>query len=256
MGGERVYTLAYADDLVVVAEEEDQMRSMIERLETYLDEKNLVLNAEKSKVMRFRRGGGRESRKNWWWKGRRIEEVKEYRYLGYVMQKNGGQEAHIKERVKKAAAVMGRVWGIGKKRYGRDWGKRLWMFDRLVWTVMGYGVEIWGWKERDSIERLEERYLRWVLGLDWSTPGYMVREEIQRDKLRSRAGRRAWAYEKRLDEGKGSGLARKCVEEIRARGRVGRVGLGWEEERKMFVEHRGGFWRRWKGKEGKRFSRR
>lgn len=40
------------------------------------------------------------------------------------------------------------------------------------------------------MERLEERYLRWVL-LDGRTSGYMVREELQKKKLRVRAGRRA-----------------------------------------------------------------
>lgn len=33
---------------------------------------------------------------------------------------------------------MDQIWGIGKRWFGRDSG-----FDRLVWTVMGYGVEIW-----------------------------------------------------------------------------------------------------------------
>lgn len=42
---------------------------------------------------------------------------------------------------------------------------------------MSYGVEIWG------------------------TPGYMVREKIKRGKLKERAGRRAWGFEKRLGEG-------------------------------------------------------
>jgi len=38
----------------------------------------------------------------------------------------------VKERVKKAAMVMGEVWGIGKRRFGRDWNRRIWLFDRLV----------------------------------------------------------------------------------------------------------------------------
>jgi len=42
---------------------------------------------------------------------------------------------------------MRQVWGIGKRRLRKYWGKRLWLFDRLVWTMMGYDVEIWGWKE-------------------------------------------------------------------------------------------------------------
>ncbi|EFN75997.1 hypothetical protein EAI_05292, partial [Harpegnathos saltator] len=44
-------------------------------------------------------------------KGKRLEEVKEYRYLGYMIQSNGGQEVQIKERVRKTAVVMREVWG-------------------------------------------------------------------------------------------------------------------------------------------------
>jgi len=126
----------------------------------------------------------------WRWRGEKVEEVKMYNYLGYIIQKNGEQEAHVRERTMKAASIMGQVWGIDKRRFGKDWDKRIWLFDRLVWTVMGYGIEIWGWKERKGIEKLEERYLRWVLGVDYKTPWYLVREELQRKKIRSRAGRR------------------------------------------------------------------
>lgn len=41
------------------------------------------------------------------------------------------------------------------------------------------------------MEKLEERYLRWVMGLNSKTPGYMVREELQRGKLKGKVGRRA-----------------------------------------------------------------
>ena len=96
--------------------------------------------------------------------------------MGYIFQINGGQEKHVKDRAKKAAAIMGQVWSIGKRRFGRDWKKRLWLFDRLVWTVMGYGVEIWGWKERQEMESLQTRYMNWTLGLERRTPGYMSRD--------------------------------------------------------------------------------
>lgn len=35
------------------------------------------------------------------------------------------------------------------------------------------------------------------------TSGYMVRKELQREKLRGRAGMKAWGYEKKLGDGKG-----------------------------------------------------
>ncbi|KAL6418256.1 hypothetical protein ACFW04_012239 [Cataglyphis niger] len=194
LGGMKIYTLAYADDVVLIAEEEEGMRSMIGKLEGYLEKMGLQLNVGKSKILRFRKGGGRERKVSWRWKGKVIEEVKEFFYLGYVMQRNGGQEAQIKDRLRKGAAVMSQVWGIGKRKFKNDWRRRLWLFDKLVWTVMGYGVEIWGWRERKELEKLQKRYLRWVLGVEWGTPGYMVREVLQREKLKERAGRKAWGF--------------------------------------------------------------
>lgn len=64
--------------------------------------------------------------------------------------------------------------------------------------MITYGVEIWGWKERERIERVQERYIRWLLGEERYTPWYMVREKLQREKKRGRAGIRAWEYERKL----------------------------------------------------------
>lgn len=55
------------------------------------------------------------------------------------------------------------------------------------------------------------------MGLDWRTPGYMVREEVERWMMRGRAGKRAWEFEKRLEEERGEEVARKCLEEIKER---------------------------------------
>jgi len=38
--------------------------------------------------------------------------------------------------------VMREVWGIGKRKFGKDWSRRVWLFDRLAWTIVSYGVEI------------------------------------------------------------------------------------------------------------------
>lgn len=55
---------------------------------------------------------------------------------------------------------MEQVWGIGKRRFTGDWGERIWLFDALVWSVVSYEIEIWGWRERAGAEMLQERYLK------------------------------------------------------------------------------------------------
>lgn len=58
-GGKKCYTLGYANDLVLMAEGEDELRSMMARFEEYLDGKRLELNMGKTRIMRFRKEGGR-----------------------------------------------------------------------------------------------------------------------------------------------------------------------------------------------------
>jgi len=72
LGGKKLKVLGYADDLVILAEEEDGMRWLLRRLEKYLERKGLVFNTEKTKVMRFRKGGGGNRRLKWWWKGKEL----------------------------------------------------------------------------------------------------------------------------------------------------------------------------------------
>jgi len=63
LGEKKLKVLGYADDLVILAEEEEGMK-LLRRLEKYL-EKGLILNTEKTKVMRFRKGEGGNRRLKW-----------------------------------------------------------------------------------------------------------------------------------------------------------------------------------------------
>lgn len=49
-----------------------------------------------------------------------MEEVREYTYLGYKMKFNEEQTGHVRDRVKKGVALLGQVWGIGKRRFGKE----------------------------------------------------------------------------------------------------------------------------------------
>lgn len=107
VGGRKVYSLAYADDVVLLAKDEDRMKGIMGKLERYLDGKGLEVNTEKTKIMRCRRGGGRRKKINWRWKGKIVEEVNSFKYLEYTVMASGRQDAHVEERVRKGAAILG-----------------------------------------------------------------------------------------------------------------------------------------------------
>jgi len=87
---------------------ENNMRSLITRLENYvrIGDKCRKIKDLEIQQGRKKKKQGKLEMEGW----KTIEKVKKYKYLGYVFQKNGGQA---------------QVWRIGKRRFGRDWGKRI-----------------------------------------------------------------------------------------------------------------------------------
>lgn len=74
------------------------------------------------------------------------------------------------------------------------------------------------------------------MGVERSVPGYMVREEIQREMLKGRVGIKAWEFERKK---KGGELGRRCWEKMKDRARREKVMRGWEKEGRNFYEGRG-----------------
>ncbi|KAH0807290.1 hypothetical protein GEV33_015500 [Tenebrio molitor] len=203
VGKEKVWSLAYADDLVVLAREEKGMKEMLGNMEKYMRRKKLTVNVEKSKMMVFRKGGGRRKINEWRWEKDKIEEVKEFKYLGYVMNERNTAAAHVRELVKKANKIIGAVWGIGERKFGHDFRRRIMMFDSL----------------QEGLEGVQGKYLKWVLGVDRETPGYIVMEETKRDGIRIEAGKRAIRFEERLIERGECRILQECLKEKKERNR-------------------------------------
>lgn len=47
-----------------------------------------------------------------------------------------------------------------------------------------YGAEIWGWKKEERLDKIRRKYVKWILGLDRTTPNYIVTgNQTERVKL-------------------------------------------------------------------------
>lgn len=77
-GRRRLRTLAYADDIAIIAEDEEIMKEMLKRLKNWLRGKGLELNAEKTKIMMFRKVGRRKKKMAFKWNREELEMVKKF----------------------------------------------------------------------------------------------------------------------------------------------------------------------------------
>jgi len=48
---------------------------------------------------------------------------------------------------------------------------------------MAHGVEIWRWEEKEELEKIMD-YIKWMFGLEFCTPTYIIARELTLNKLR------------------------------------------------------------------------
>lgn len=129
-------------------------------------------------------GKGKKRKEVWKWGKESIEEVQEFKYLGFTLSRRGDYEEHIRELGRKGRIAARKVWGLGERLCRNDFERRWILFKYLVQSVMTYGTEIWGWVERDNLEKVMLDYVRWIFNLDFCTPRYLIVRELVMDKLR------------------------------------------------------------------------
>lgn len=233
VGKRKMWSISCADDIVLMAKGEEKLKRMLNRLEKFLRSKKLDLSSEKSKILVFGKGRGKAKKREWYWKGQRMEEVKEIKYLGFWMQKNGGAELHLKDRRKKTMLAMKETWRIGEKIFKDNFEKRMKLFDALVRSVALYGTEIWGWFEDDRLDGIMRKYIKWSLKLDRETPNYITLEECKLIELRLQALRKAIKYEEKESESSKE-LVRECIKITRRQKHRREEGI-WERKRREKV---------------------
>ncbi|XP_076398391.1 uncharacterized protein LOC105664282 [Megachile rotundata] len=150
------------DNIVLITKRPEDLKTLMEHLNSYLNRKKLNINCEKSKVLVFTRSAV-ERQEKWTFGERDIDEVQDYEYLNFHFEKNGGWTMHAKETAKRAMVVMAYAWDIGKRKFGDNIKERMMMFKQLVDNILLYGAEIWGAAEMIEIEKVQAKYIRLML---------------------------------------------------------------------------------------------
>ena len=77
-------SLIWADDLLLFSETENGLKNILKNLENYTKVNLIRVNLDKTKCMIFNKTG-RIIRRNFWFEQGKIEVVREYKYLGFLI---------------------------------------------------------------------------------------------------------------------------------------------------------------------------
>lgn len=181
IGEQKIYCLLFADDVVLIAEKDKELRQMIKTLEQYTDKNNLEVNAEKTKIMICMKGGGRRKIEEiWTWKENEIEKVKKFKYLGHWFTATGNPNHHLKERAASCQTALNHLWGIWRRSELSSVKKMFTLYESIVESSTTFGQEMWGWRGSEDMERVHAKCVKAVLGLRRDTPDYIWKLESGR----------------------------------------------------------------------------
>jgi hypothetical protein len=135
-----------------VAKSEREMKEMMKNLEKYVRKKKVEVKLEKRKMVVFNMRKRKSEENEWNWEGRKIEQINEFKYLGYTFN----ERATGKEIVRKANKVVRGIWGIGERKWKGDFRRRMMIFESIIENILMYGTETSRWKEKEEVEKVQE----------------------------------------------------------------------------------------------------
>ena len=149
----------------------------------YCQKWKFTVNAAKTKVMVFRKGGVLPRNLGFYYEGNQIEIVKSFKYLGIVFTAGGsfsGTQNTLSGQAQKA------IFKLNKYLYKFTFippKHKLELFDKLITPILNYGCEIWGFIQGNSLERVHLQFCKQLLGVKKSTQNDFVYGVLGRTTL-------------------------------------------------------------------------
>ena len=142
----------------------------------YCDLWKLTVNTTKTKVVIFSKKKVKQ-KQSFKIKGQHIEIIDSYCYLGMLLNYNGNfctARKKITEQAHKALFAFNRKI----RNISIPVDLQLKLFDSLVSPILLHASEVWGFENKESIEKVHLQFCKNILKVRSTTPNYMVYGEL------------------------------------------------------------------------------
>ena len=143
IAGRNINNLRYADDTTLMAESEEELKSLLMKVKEESEKVGLKLTIQKTKIMAFGPITSREI------DGETVETVSDFIFLGSKITADGDCSHEIKRRLLLGREVMTNLDGMLKSR-DNILPTKVHLVKAMVFPVVMYGRESWTVKKAES----------------------------------------------------------------------------------------------------------
>ena len=176
--GENVCLLMYADDIMLMAGSESDMQDMLNYVNEWCSKWRLKVNPTKSNVVHFRNSGKQRSNYQFHVGVHNLSYADSYKYLGVVFNEfldlNLTAETLSLSGGRALGSVISKIHNfksVGIQTYTK-------LYNSCVVPVMDYCSGVWGFKQHSKADVVQNRAIRYFLGVHRFTPTLALNGEV------------------------------------------------------------------------------
>jgi hypothetical protein len=217
VGGVPVFSLLYADDLVLIAASPEALQKELDILGKFCQDWDLEVNYKKTKTVVFHPRKG-DAALSWTLNNKKVDTATRYTYLGLIFDDKKGLRPAPGPLVDAGRRALFGMMGICSQQEISDPSLRHHMFKALVLPVLSYGAELWGgftpsflsddYFAAAHAEKVHTLFLRWFTGAARSTHRRVLTQAAGAQLLGAHWDSRTSAFWNRLVAMPGNRLAR------------------------------------------------
>ena len=155
--------LLYADDIVLIAENENDLAHLINRVNTWCNKNQMCINTEKTKILHIRKK--HRQRSSYKFKCNHsntpIEFCNEYKYLGIYFNEFLDMKVTIDHVATSARKAMSGIIARSRIIGGLMYKSYTQLFNSLVAPIIDYGSVIWGHTEHAQLSMIQKNAMRY-----------------------------------------------------------------------------------------------
>ena len=176
-GETRIHCLLYADDLVVIGENESDLQNMLNILDKWCKDWKMKVNNNKTKVMHYRPLNRDPSTYNFRLGNHHLDIVDTYKYLGIVMHYSLNYEFTAEVLAKSGSRALGAICSKFQNNKGLGYNTYKKSFRAGVAPILDYCSGVWGNGTLAKIDTVQNRAIRYYLGTHRFTPNVAIHGE-------------------------------------------------------------------------------
>ena len=167
INGHNINNLRYADDTVLIAEDEASLQDLVTKVKDESEKCGLLMNIKKTKVMLLTKDT-KEKKVSIHIDHKEVEQVQSFTYLGQLITDDGKSEGEIRSRIGLAKNAFSKRYKLLTNK-NISFQTRLALTKCYVWSLLTYACDTWTLSKQmeAKIEAFEMWSHRRIMGISW-----------------------------------------------------------------------------------------